>query len=124
VNDDRKTEIDREKDEAKEKLKELEGDPPQRLEDWPGGRGKYETFGGPEHETSYDESATSQLGPSEVRHHEDGRVTVGGEEVEDPDEYKGEPIPGGPTDPSTPKVAGEQDLSEKEKETEKESDEE
>jgi hypothetical protein len=124
VNDDRKTEIDREKDEAKEKLKELEEDPPQRLEDWPGGRGKYETFGGPEHESSYDESATSQLGPSEVRHHEDGRVTVGGEEVEDPDEYKGEPIPGGPTDPDTPKVAGEQDLSEKEKETEKESEEE
>jgi hypothetical protein len=51
-------------------------------------------------------------------------VTVGGEEVEDPDEYKGEPIPGGPTDPDTPKVAGEQDLSEKETETEKESDEE
>jgi hypothetical protein len=123
VNDDRKTEIDREKDEAKEKLKELEEDPPQRLEDWPDGRGKYETFGGPEHESSYDESATSQLGPSEVRHHEDGRVTVGGEEVEDPDEYKGEPIPGGPTDPDTPKVAGEQDLSEK-KETEKESEEE
>jgi hypothetical protein len=26
-------------------------------------------------------------------------VGVGGEQVDDPDEFKGEPIPGGPTDP-------------------------
>jgi hypothetical protein len=33
-----------------------------------------------------------------VRYHEDGKITVGGEEVEDPDKFRGEPIPGGPTD--------------------------
>ena len=87
---------------AKEELKRLEEDPPKRIKDWPDGKAKYETFGGPEHETSYDETATRKLGPAEVRHHEDGSVTVGGEKVEDPEEYKGEPIPGGPTDPDAP----------------------
>jgi hypothetical protein len=86
-------------EEAKQEVKALEDDPPQDLKDWPGGKAKYETFGGPEHETSYDEAATSKLGPSEVRHREDGSVEVGGEEVDNPDEFKGEPIPGGPTDP-------------------------
>jgi hypothetical protein len=37
-----------------------------------------------------------------VRHHEDGSVTVSGEEADNPDEYKSEPIPGGPTDPDAP----------------------
>ena len=27
-------------------------------------------------------------------------MTVGGEEVDNPEDYKGEPIPGGPTDPN------------------------
>jgi hypothetical protein len=34
-------------------------------------------------------------------------VTVGGEEVDDPESYKGEPIPGGPTDPNATPLAGE-----------------
>jgi hypothetical protein len=114
MSDEQKSEIDKEREEAKEEVKQLEDDPPQKLEDWPSGDAKYETFGGPEHETSYDEAATSKLGPSEVRHHEDGSVSVGGEDVEDPDEYKGEPIPGGPTDPNSPKISGERDLTEKE----------
>jgi hypothetical protein len=29
-------------------------------------------------------------------------VTVDGEEVDNPDDYKGEPIPGGPSDPDAP----------------------
>ena len=29
-------------------------------------------------------------------------MTIEGEEVDDPDEYKGEPIPGGPSDPDAP----------------------
>jgi hypothetical protein len=29
-------------------------------------------------------------------------VTIDGESVDDPDEYKGEPIPGGPSDPDAP----------------------
>jgi hypothetical protein len=43
-----------------------------------------------------------------VRHHEDGSVEVKGEKVDDPEEYKGEPIPGGPTDPDAPAMPGEE----------------
>ena len=59
---------------------------------------EYETFGGPEGDHSYDEGPEAKLGDSDVRHHEDGSVTVEGEKVDDPDEFKSEPIPGGPTD--------------------------
>lgn len=90
-------------DKAKEVMSELEqGDPPERLEDWPGGRAKYLTYGGPEGEKGYDDGATTKLGPASLRHHEDGSVSIEGEEVDDPDEYKGEPIPGGPSDPDAP----------------------
>jgi hypothetical protein len=46
-----------------------------------------------------------------VRHHEDGSVEVSGEEVDDPDEYKGAPIPGGPTDPDAKSNPDEQRLA-------------
>jgi hypothetical protein len=92
---------------AQETMKELEQDPPEKLEDWPTDAAKYTTFGGPEGDHSYEEGPERKLGPSEVRHHEDGSVSVSGEEVDDPDEYKGEPIPGGPTDPNAPGVSGE-----------------
>jgi hypothetical protein len=85
-------------EDRKEKVRQLEQDPPEKLEDWPDGEAKYETFGGPEGDHSYDEGPESKLGPSDVRHFEDGKVTVEGEEVDDPDDYKGDPIPGGPTD--------------------------
>src|SRR3954470_13757020 len=100
--------FDQEVEDAKEEVKNLEEDPPEKLEDWPSGRAKYETFGGPEHETSYDEAATSKLGPSDVRFHEDGKVEVDGEEADDPDEFKSDPIPGGPTDPDAPGISGEE----------------
>src|ERR1700710_463797 len=88
---------------AKEEMSELEeGDPPKDLADWPGGKAKYLTYGGPDGGESYDDGATAKLGPSSLRHHEDGSVTIEGEEVDDPDEYKGEPIPGGPSDPDAP----------------------
>jgi hypothetical protein len=88
---------------AKKEMSELEeGDPPKDLADWPGGKAKYLTYGGPDGGESYDDGATSKLGPSSLRHHEDGSVTIEGEEVDDPDEYKGEPIPGGPSDPDAP----------------------
>jgi hypothetical protein len=99
-------------EQAKQKIKELEENPPEKLEDWPDDMAKYETFGGPEGEHSYDEGPEAKMGPADVRHHEGGEVTVEGEEV-DPEKYKGEPIPGGPTDPNAPKVAGEKDLTEK-----------
>jgi hypothetical protein len=47
------------------------------------------------------------LGPSNVRFHEDGNVEVDGEEADDPDEFKADPIPGGPTDPDAPDISGE-----------------
>ena len=104
--------VEEETEQAKEKVKELEENPPEKLEDWPDDKAKYETFGGPEGEHSYEEGPEAQLGPSSLRHHEDGKVTVAGDEVDDPDEYKGEPIPGGPTDSQTPRGYGEPDLSE------------
>jgi hypothetical protein len=103
--------VEEETEEAKEKVKELEENPPDKLEDWPDDKAKYETFGGPEGEHSYEDGPERQLGPSSLRHHEDGKVTVEGDEVDDPDEYKGEPIPGGPTDAQTPASYGEPDLS-------------
>ena len=105
-------EAEQEHDEAKEEMEKLEEDPPEKLEDWPDGKAKYETFGGAEGDHSYDEGPEAKLGPDSVRHHEDGSVEVGGEEVDDPDEFKGEPIPGGPTDPDSPDLAGERDKEE------------
>jgi hypothetical protein len=97
-------EKEEEREEARDKVKELEeGDPPSDLEDWPDDAAKYETFGGPEGEHGYHEGPEEEkLGPSSLRHGEDGSVKIAGEEVDDPDEYKGDPIPGGPTDPDAP----------------------
>ena len=100
---------EQEAEEAKQEMEKLEEDPPEKLEDWPDGKAKYETFGGPEGEHSYEEGPEAKLGQSGVRHHEDGSVSIEGEKVDNPDEYKGEPIPGGPTDPNSPDVAGEDD---------------
>src|SRR3954469_8203244 len=91
-------------EEAKKIMEELEeGDPPENLEDWPGGKAKYQTYGGPDSgDGGYEDGATAKLGPSNLRHHEDGSVTGDGEKVDTPDDYKGEPIPGGPSDPDAP----------------------
>src|SRR5688500_19839716 len=94
--DEEKTEHQKKMDEAKEEIQQLEEDPPEKLEDWPDGQAKYETFGGAEGDHSYDEGPEAKLGPDSVRHHEDGTVEVGGEEVDEPDEITGEPIQGGP----------------------------
>ena len=92
------------RDSAKEEIQKLEeGDPPKDLEDWPEGAAKYETFGGAEGDHGYHEGPEEKLGPSSLRHREDGSVEVAGEKVDNPDEYKGDPIPGGPTDPDAPK---------------------
>jgi hypothetical protein len=87
-------------EERKRSIRELEDDPPKRLEDWPDDERKYETFGGREGDHSYDEGPERKLGPSGIEHHEDGSVTIDGEPVDDPERFKGEPIPGGPTDPN------------------------
>jgi hypothetical protein len=87
-------EQEKEVEEAKEELHSLEeGDPPSDLEDWPSGRAKYLTYGGPEGTAGYDEGPTAKLGPSSLEHHEDGSVTIEGEKVDDPEEYKSdEPV--------------------------------
>jgi hypothetical protein len=85
-------------EEAKEEMHSLEeGDPPENLEDWPSGRAKYLTYGGPEGTAGYDEGPTKKLGPSSLEHHEDGSVTIEGDKVDNPEEYKSdEPVPGAP----------------------------
>jgi hypothetical protein len=86
-------EREHEVEEAKEELHRLEeGDPPEKLEDWPDGRAKYLTYGGPEGTAGYDEGPTRKLGPSSLEHHEDGSVSIEGEKVDDPEGYKGERI--------------------------------
>jgi hypothetical protein len=95
-------EKEEERESAREKMEEIEENPPEDLEDWPDDAAKYETFGGPEGEHSYEEGPETKLGPSSLRHTEDGGVTIEGEEVDDADKYKGPPIPGGPTDPEAP----------------------
>jgi hypothetical protein len=79
-------------EEAEEKVKGLEEDPPKDLEDWPDDEAKYVTFGGGEGDHGYDEGPESKLGPSSVRRYEDGSVEVEGEKVDNPDDYKMEPI--------------------------------
>ena len=105
---------------AKAKMEELEKDPPKKLEDWPDDEAKYETFGGGE--GAYDEDHEEALGEHSVRHHEDGKVEVKGEEVDNPDDYKGEPIPGGPTDPDAPAAPGEDDVEDKKDDAESKKD--
>ena len=100
-------------EQAEEKVRALEGDLPKDLDDWPDDEAKYKTLGGPEGETGYADGPTAELGEADVRHLEDGTVTVGGEKVDDPEKYKGDPIPGGPTDPNTPSISGERDLTKK-----------
>jgi hypothetical protein len=110
MSEEEKTEHERETEQAKEEVQQLEEDPPEKLEDWPEGKAKYETFGGAEGDHSYDEGPEAKLGPDSVRHREDGSVEVGGEEVDDPDQFKGDPIPGGPTDPDAASNPDEQRL--------------
>lgn len=82
---------------ARREMHELEeGEPPEKLEDWPDGKAKYLTYGGPEGTAGYEEGPTRKLGPSSLEHHEDGSVTIDGEPVDDPERYKGERLPDAP----------------------------
>lgn len=95
---------------AEEQMRELEkkDELPSDPSEWPSDEAKYVTFGGGEGDHGYDEGPEKKLGPSSVAHHEDGSVSVEGEKVDNPEDYKGEPIPGGPTDPNAPALAGEE----------------
>jgi hypothetical protein len=94
-------------DKAKQTMEKLEEDPPKDLKDWPDDESKYLTFGGGEGDHGYDEGPEKKLGPSSLERREDGSIAIDGEEVDNPDDYKGEPIPGGMTDPDAPGVSGE-----------------
>ena len=88
-----------EREKAQEEMRELEegDDLPEGIEDWPSGPAKYETFG--KDDDAYGEGATEKPGPPNLTRHKDGSVSIDGEKVDNPDDYKGEPIAGGlPTD--------------------------
>src|SRR5205085_1748801 len=81
-------------------MRELEaGDAPTTLEGWPSGPAKFLTYGN-EDDGPYGVGLTAKLGPSDLRRHADGSVSIGGEKVDNPEDYRGEPLPGGPTDPN------------------------
>jgi hypothetical protein len=103
-------------EEAKEKIKEIEelDEPPKDLKDWPDDESKYLTYGGGEGDHGYDEGPERKLGPSSLERREDGSIAIEGNEVDNPDDYKGEPIPGGPSDPNAPELAGEEKRKERE----------
>ncbi|MEJ7892954.1 MAG: hypothetical protein WKF94_09960 [Solirubrobacteraceae bacterium] len=98
--EDEKLKMDSE--EVDQQIKEVEENPPDKLEDWPDGPAKYRTIGGSDANEAWEDGPTKNLGPSDVRYFDDGSVTVKGEKVDNPDDFKGEPIPGGPTDPEAP----------------------
>ena len=93
---------------AREEMRRLEeaDEVPSDPKEWPDGDAKFLTFD-VDSDEPYGEGATAKIGPGDVEHHADGSVSVGGEKVDNPDDFKGEPIPGGPTDPSAPKLRGE-----------------
>jgi hypothetical protein len=97
-------------EEIERRMNELEENPPKKLEDWPKERElRQKTFGGREGDHGYEDGPESKLGPSSLHHHEDGSVTIDGEPVDDPSEFKSDPIPGGPTDESSGRPPGEPD---------------
>ena len=81
-----------ERDEALAQMKEFEqqDELPRDLKQWPDGKAKYITFDN-DSGVPYGEGLTEKLGPPVV-HHEDGSVSVNGEKVDNPEDYKGEPI--------------------------------
>ena len=87
-------EKEEESQQAKEEMRALEeGDLPGDIDGWPSGPAKYETFG--IDDEAYGEGATEKLGPANLERHADGSVTIDGEKVDNPDDYKGDPIAGG-----------------------------
>ncbi len=77
-------------DKAHETMREMEeqDEPPSDLKDWPADEAKYVTYGGGEGDHGYDEGPEKKLGPSSLERHEDGSVTIEGDEVDNPDDYK------------------------------------
>jgi hypothetical protein len=97
-----------EHDNARDEMDRMEAadSVPSDPRDWPSGKSKFLTFGRGA-DDRYGDGATAKLGPAEVTHHAGGSVSVSGKLVDNPKDYKGEPIPGGPTDPGAAKLARE-----------------
>ena len=89
--------------EASDKIRKLEeeDEPPTDLKDWPDDEAKYITYGGGEGDHGYDEGPEKKLGPSSLERHEDGSITIEGEEVDNPEDYKADPV-GAAVDTPTP----------------------
>jgi hypothetical protein len=67
---------------------ELPSDP----REWPTGKAKFLTLGGSDDPDRYGEGATEKLGPAEVVHEADGSISVAGEQVDNPEDYKAKSI--------------------------------
>jgi hypothetical protein len=93
---------ERDNERAAEEMRDLEGgEPPTDLTDWPSGPAKYLTYGNDDNEV-YGVGVTGKLGPANLERFDDGSIEIDGKKVENPDDYRGKPIPGGPTDPDAP----------------------
>ena len=101
--DEDKNEVEQRWDDARAKVEELEDDPPKDLKEWPDDEAKYVTFGGGEGDHGYEEGPEKKLGPSSLRRFEDGSVTIEGEKVDNPDDYKMESIRGDSDHPADKK---------------------
>ena len=88
-------EKEKENETAAEEMRELEaGEPPTDLDDWPSGPAKYLTYGmeGSEDNSVYGDGVTAKLGPANLQRFKDGSIVIDGEKVDNPDDYKGEPL--------------------------------
>ncbi len=93
-------EQEKENEQAAAEMRELEeGDPPTSLDDWPDGPAKYLTYGSGEDE-AYGAGVTGKLGPANLERNGDGSIVIDGDKVDNPEDYKAEPLEGGPTDPN------------------------
>lgn len=88
-----KDDFEEKQKQAKEEMENFQekDDLPSDLKEWPDGKAKYTTFDSESGE-AYGEGLTEKIGPP-VTYHEDGSVTVDGKKVDNPDDYKGDPIP-------------------------------
>jgi hypothetical protein len=85
---------DQEVDAAHEEMKRFEqqDELPSDLSKWPSGRAMYVTIDSGSEEP-YGQGLTGKLGPADLEHHTDGSVTIAGKQVDNPQDYKGTPIP-------------------------------
>ena len=88
-----RNEFEEEQIKAKEEMESFQeqDELPSDLKEWPDGKAKYTTFDSESGE-AYGKGLTEKLGKP-VTYHEDGSVSVEGEKVDNPDDYKGDPIP-------------------------------